>query len=53
VYGQATANIPTTSMPVNATADIVQVSGGQVTVHMTPVQYEQTPDNELRRILIE
>jgi non-ribosomal peptide synthetase component F len=53
VYGQTEATAPATTMAVQATADIVQVSDGHVTVHMTPDDYEHTPDNQLRRLLID
>jgi non-ribosomal peptide synthetase component F len=55
VYGHTdatTAPQPTPKAAL-ATADLVQVSDGHVTVHMTPDDYEHTPHNQLRRLLID
>jgi non-ribosomal peptide synthetase component F len=51
--GRTEASLPAATMSVQATADMIQVSNGQVTVHMTPGEYERTPDDQLRRLLID
>lgn len=53
VYGTTRPDQPTAAVPVVATSDLVQASGGGVTVHLTPGGYQETSDDHLRRLLID
>lgn len=53
VYGVADPTVPAATIPVRVTADAVQLSGGSVTVHLTPRTYRQTTDEHLRWLLVD